>query len=91
MNLTLRWYSAMPIKQAFARAQFGDQAESTAELAELLAPEENHIIIGISGLPSRMTRIPPDRRQADYRRTPQIRIFPQDQAPRAHFHSKPSS
>ena len=64
MNLTLRWYSAMPIKQAFARAQFGDQAESTAELAELLAPEENHIIIGISGLPSRMTRIPPDRRQA---------------------------
>ena len=64
MNLTLRWYSAMPIKQAFARAQFGDQAQSTAELAELLAPEENHIIIGISGLPARMTRIPPDRQQA---------------------------
>ncbi len=64
MNLTLRWYSAMPIKQAFARAQFGDQAQSTAELAELLTPEENHIIIGISGLPARMTRIPPDRQQA---------------------------
>ena len=64
MNLTLRWYSAMPIKQAFARAQFGDQAQSTAELAELLAPEENHIIIGISGLPARMTRIPADRQQA---------------------------
>lgn len=64
MNLTLRWYSALPIKQAFARAQFGDQARSTAELAELLAPEEKHIIIGISGLPARMTRIPPDRRQA---------------------------
>lgn len=64
MNLTLRWYSALPIKQAFARAQFGDQAESTAELAELLAPEENHIIVGVSGLPARMTRIPPDRQQA---------------------------
>lgn len=64
MNLTLRWYSALPIKQAFARAQFGDQAESTAELAELLAPEVNYIIIGVSGLPARMTRIPPDRRQA---------------------------
>ncbi len=64
MNLTLRWYSALPIKQAFARARFGDQAQSTAELAELLAPEENHIIIGISGLPARMTRIPPDRQQA---------------------------
>ena len=64
MNLTLRWYSALPIKQAFARARFGDQAEPTAELAELLAPEENHFIIGISGLPARMTRIPPDRQQA---------------------------
>ena len=64
MNLTLRWYSALPIKQAFARAQFGEQAEPTAELAELLAPEVNYIIIGVSGLPARMTRIPPDQRQA---------------------------
>lgn len=64
INLTLRWYSALPIKQAFARARFGDQAETTAELAELLAPEENYFIIGVSGLPARMTRIPPDRRQA---------------------------
>ena len=63
MNLVLRWYSAMPIKQAFARVQFGDQAESAAGLAELLAPEESFFVIGVSGLPTRMSRIPPDRQQ----------------------------
>ena len=63
MTLTLRWYSALPIKQAFARARFGDQAETATGATELLAPEHSHYILGLSGLPPRMIQVPPERLQ----------------------------
>lgn len=63
MTLTVRWLSSAPVKQAVARARFGDAAKTAPMALKLLEPEQNHYIIGVSGLPARMAQMPPERQK----------------------------
>ncbi len=63
LTLTIRWYSAKPVKKAVARARFGDAADSAPEALKLLEPELKHYVIGLAGLPARMTQMDPQRQR----------------------------
>ncbi len=55
MSLIVRWHSALPIKQALVKSRFGEDADSPAAgIQEFLAPETEHYIVALSGLPVRM-------------------------------------
>ena len=66
MTLTIRWYSADPVKKAVARARFGDAANSAPEALKLLEPELKHYVIGVSGLPARMAQMDKGRQRFLY-------------------------
>ena len=63
MTLTIRWYSAEPVKKAVARARFGDAADSAPEALKLLEPERDHYVIGLSGLPARIAQMDEQRQR----------------------------
>ncbi len=50
MTLTIRWLSAAPVREAFARARFGDAAKTSPEALKFLELEPDYYIIGIGGL-----------------------------------------
>ena len=50
ITLTIRWYSALPIKQAIVKTRFGSQIDTSKQAAELLKEEEAHYVIGVSGV-----------------------------------------
>jgi hypothetical protein len=47
---TLRWQSALPIKQAIARIRFKDEVEKSEDAAKSLSRQEGQYILGISGV-----------------------------------------
>ncbi len=60
VEIVLRWQTALPIKQAIARARYKDEAGSSPEAAKTLTREEVYYIVGISGIPSRMAALTPE-------------------------------
>ena len=62
MTLTIRWLSAAPVKEAFARARFRDAAETSPEALKLLELEPDYYIVGISGFPAWMAQMDPQLR-----------------------------
>ena len=54
MNLFVRWYSSLPVKQAMVRARYGDEAATTQDAVDFLARQENHYVVMVAGLPGRM-------------------------------------
>ena len=55
-TLTIRWYSALPIRQAVMRARRHDQLSESAEATQWFERVEDRYIVGISGVPPRMFR-----------------------------------
>ena len=53
MTVYLRWISALPIRQAIVRTNYGDEVKSPAA-AKLLNLRDDRYIISVSGLPARM-------------------------------------
>lgn len=62
-KVIIRWRSALPIKQALVKLRFGDQAASNPDGKEFLKPDDRYYVLAITGLPSRMARIPEDANQ----------------------------
>ncbi len=56
-KLVVRWYSALPIKDALARYQ--EQPSSPPPATEEEERDATHYVIGVSGLPDRMFRMNP--------------------------------
>lgn len=54
MNLFVRWYSSLPVKQAMVRARYGDEAATAQDAVDFLARQENHYVVMVAGLPGRM-------------------------------------
>lgn len=54
LTVVVCFRSALPVKQAVARARFGDEVLTSPEAAKLLARQEAHYIVAFSGLPLRM-------------------------------------
>ncbi len=53
VELMVRWHSAMTVRQALVRGQFGDKAGSAPEAAEFLSRPFNHYVLAVTRLPMR--------------------------------------
>jgi hypothetical protein len=51
MPIMLVWQSALPVKQALAKAKFGSEAATSADAKAYLDREEQYIILNVGGLP----------------------------------------
>jgi hypothetical protein len=56
MDLTIRWASALPIKQAFALRRYGKEAGTSPEATKYLSRQEEYYIAQVEGL-----RMPVDK------------------------------
>ncbi|MFQ5928901.1 MAG: hypothetical protein ACE5MK_04330 [Acidobacteriota bacterium] len=65
VRLTIRWFSAVPIKQAIAKRRFGTDAGTSAQAAQIINRQETHYILGVSGVPGRMLLSNPGRRGSE--------------------------
>ena len=54
MNVIVRWFSSIPVKQAMVRSNYGAEAATAQEAIEYLARQETHYIVAVAGLPERM-------------------------------------
>jgi hypothetical protein len=59
-KVTLRWQSALPIKQAIARARYKDAVETSEEAAKVFAREETQYILGVIGVMGAPDSFKPD-------------------------------
>ena len=53
----VRWISALPIKQALMRHQFGDEAATAEEAQQILSQIETHYVVTIASLPPWMAHM----------------------------------
>jgi hypothetical protein len=60
-NVYMRWLSAIPIKQAMARARYGSEAADNPDVQRSLAREETHYVIVLLGVPARFARARPEQ------------------------------
>lgn len=51
-----RWMSALPVKQAFARAQYGDEAASSPDAVRSLEKQEPQYVLTLIGLPRNLVK-----------------------------------
>jgi len=52
-DVFIRWHTALPIKQAVARARYGSEAGTSEEAKKMLSREENFYVVGLAGVPGR--------------------------------------
>lgn len=55
-TVMVRWMSAMPVKQAFARAQYGDEAATSPDAVRSFEKEEKQYVLAVIGLPRNMVK-----------------------------------
>lgn len=55
-TIILRWLSALPVKQAIARAQYGDEAATSPDAVRSFEREETQYIVALIGVPPRLVR-----------------------------------
>jgi hypothetical protein len=51
VNLTVRWQSAMPVREAIVKAKYGNEAGTSAEAKKALEEKVDHYILSVGGLP----------------------------------------
>ncbi|MDE2664597.1 MAG: hypothetical protein OXI69_00445 [Acidobacteriota bacterium] len=56
INVTVRWASALPVKQAVIRARYRGDFEESEQDKQLLNLKDEQYVVLLSGLPSRMAR-----------------------------------
>ena len=61
MNFTVRWDSALPIRQAVMRAHYGPQVKSVEEAQKMLNTKLSHYAVSLIGFPARMAQQDPSR------------------------------
>ncbi len=61
MNFTVRWDSALPIRQAVVRAHYGPQVKSVEEAQKALNTKVSHYAVSLIGFPARMVQQDPSR------------------------------
>ena len=52
LRLTIRWQSALPVKQALVRVKYGTKAATSPEAKNFLDQEKSTYVIAMSGLPA---------------------------------------
>ena len=61
MNFTVRWDSALPIRQAAMRAHYGPEVDTIEEARKVLNTKVSHYAVSLIGFPARMARQDPSR------------------------------
>lgn len=57
LNLTIRFRSALPIKQGLVKSNMGESTEVTPEMNQFLDHEETHYVVAVDGLPQQLSRM----------------------------------
>ena len=57
INVTVRWASALPVKQAIIRSRYRGDFEESEQDKQLLNMQDEQYVVLLSGLPSRMARV----------------------------------
>jgi len=75
--------SALPVKQAMVRSQYGEEAGTAEEGQKFINRTETHYVVGVSGFPARIAQAAqrePDRLKqgAFLKRKGKENIFPED-------------
>ncbi len=52
MTLVVRWYTALPMKQAVMRSKYGMEVKTSPEAKKFLEREEPNYVIAVAGLPA---------------------------------------
>ena len=61
MNFTVRWDSALPMRQAALRAHFGPEVDSMEGVQKALKEKVSYYVVSLIGFPARMVRQDPSR------------------------------
>jgi hypothetical protein len=56
LMLTVSWRTALPVRQAVAKAKYGDEAATSPEAKKLVEGDQKYYAILLSGLPGRSVR-----------------------------------
>ncbi len=64
MSATVRWLSALPVRQAIVKAQLGVEAATSLETRAMLEREEKDYVVALVGLPLRAARTSPEKLKA---------------------------
>lgn len=56
LTLTVSWRTALPIREAVAKAKFGAEAGTSADAKKMIEEEQNFYAIMVTGLPARAIR-----------------------------------
>ena len=57
--VTVRWVSALPVKQALMKHRFGDEVATAEEAQRILSQAETHYVVAIAALPPWMAQMGP--------------------------------
>jgi hypothetical protein len=60
VTVTLRWHSALPVRQAIIKTRYGSEAGTSPEAQKMLAREFDQYVVGLAGLPPMMLRGNPE-------------------------------
>ena len=56
VTVTVRFHSALPIKQAAAKSRYGKEVLTSTEATQMLSRQETYYIVGMTGLPPQLLR-----------------------------------
>ncbi len=51
INLTVRWQSAKPVREAIVKAKYGNEAATSPEAKKMLEAPVDHYILAVGGVP----------------------------------------
>jgi hypothetical protein len=60
VTLTVRFHSALPVKQAAAKTKYGSGVMNSPEASQMMYRQETFYIVGVSGLPAQLVRDEPE-------------------------------
>ena len=81
MMLTVRWQSALPIRQAMVVSKLGRERATSEEANKFLNQELPGYVVALIGLPGTMARMPADRLNEMAKTTTALRIKDKDPIP----------
>jgi hypothetical protein len=68
-KVTIRWQTALPVKQAFLKAKYGSEVSTSPEAKKVMERDEQYYVIQLTPLPASAARNAPDRKQTLIRQT----------------------
>jgi hypothetical protein len=81
ISLTVRWQSALPVRQAIVVAKLGREKAASEEARKFLNQELDGYIVSLAGLPAAMASMPAERLNEIAKTSAALRIKDKDPIP----------